>query len=150
MQAPPFFRALNALAVDDGGGGRSLALRAFAAFDVEGVEDAVERAVSTPQTEISMQRRTGRQIFRDCSPLTTGTENIHEPVDDLALVHPAPFAAALGGRNKRPKPIPSLVGDIAGIAHPTAVVAGTIFVRPHFEAAPRLIRPPSLSHKRFL
>lgn len=40
-----FFSAFHALAVDDRGGRRSLVLCSFAAFDIEGVMNAVERAV---------------------------------------------------------------------------------------------------------
>src|SRR6185437_7510802 len=65
IDAGPFFRALDALAVDDRGGRACFAPRSLAAFAVKGVMDAVERAVPAPKVEIVVDRRARRQILRD-------------------------------------------------------------------------------------
>ena len=50
----------------------------------------IERAIPTPQVEIIIQRRARRQVFRDGPPLTTGGENVHETVHNLAQDNTAP------------------------------------------------------------
>ena len=86
MQAP-FFRALDALAVDDGGGRARLARGGFAALHVERVMDAIERAVPAPQIEVIVDRRARRQVLRDRAPLAAGAQDVHQAVDDLAHHH---------------------------------------------------------------
>ena len=44
MQAPPFFGAFHALAVDDAGSGARFALGFLPAFEVERMMDAIERS----------------------------------------------------------------------------------------------------------
>jgi hypothetical protein len=62
----------------------------------------IERAIPTSQVEIVVQCRARRQVFRDGSPLTTGGENIHEAVHNLAHDHCAFVAAALAWRDQCP------------------------------------------------
>jgi hypothetical protein len=45
---PPFFGALDALTVDDGGGGARLSLRPFSTLDIERVMNAIEYPVALP------------------------------------------------------------------------------------------------------
>ena len=49
----------------------------------------IERAIPTPQVEIIVQRRARRQVFRDSPPLTTGGENVHQAIHNLAQDHRA-------------------------------------------------------------
>ena len=130
MQAP-LFRALDALAVDDRGGRACLARGGFPALHVERRVDALERAVPTPKVEVIVKRGTRRQVLRDGAPLAAGAEDVHQAVDDLAHVDMTSVAAAPGRRNERLDMRPFLVGKIARIAQPTAVVASAIFVGPH-------------------
>src|SRR5271154_6542002 len=67
----PFFRALDALAIDDAGGRTGFEVKLFAAFDIESVMDAIEGSVSAPITEIAIHRALGRQIFGDIAPLAS-------------------------------------------------------------------------------
>ena len=55
MQAP-LFRALDALAVDDGGGRARFAGGLLTTAPVKRLMDAVERAVPAPQIEIIVHR----------------------------------------------------------------------------------------------
>src|SRR3954462_2570856 len=93
--------------------------------------NAIEGAVPTPQVQIVVHSRAGRQIFRDCPPLTSRTQNIHEPVDDFPHVHMAPIATTFSWRDQRPHMRPFLVGQIAGITQQASVVTPAILVRPH-------------------
>ena len=72
---PPFFRALDALAVDDRGGRARLARGGLAALRIKRVVDAIERAVPAPQVEIILQRRARRQVLSDRPPLTAGAQD---------------------------------------------------------------------------
>jgi hypothetical protein len=62
--------------------------------------------------------------------LTAGAEDVHQAIDDPALIDVA-SVAALGRRNERLDMRPFRVGQIARTAEPTAVVAPAIFVGPH-------------------
>src|ERR1700731_3742914 len=59
----PFFRALDALAVDDCRRRIGLALGKFPAFHAERVVDPIERAVFVPAAEIIVHPAAGRQIL---------------------------------------------------------------------------------------
>ena len=73
----------------------------------------IERAIPTPQVEIIVQRRARRQVFRDSPPLTTGGENVHEAVHNLAHDHCAFVAAAPAWRDQRFDQFPFVVGEVA-------------------------------------
>ena len=62
MQAP-FFRALDALAVDDGGGGARFARGSPATAQVKRVVDTIERTVPAPQIEIIVDCRARWQVL---------------------------------------------------------------------------------------
>src|SRR4051812_31368 len=96
----PFFGALDALAVDDGGGGAGLALRLLAAFDVERVMNAIEHAVAVPPHEIAVHRALRWKILRKVAPLAAGAQDVHDPVHDCPHLLP-PIAAPgfAGGMN---------------------------------------------------
>ena len=93
--------------------------------------DAIERAVATPAVEVIVKRRTRRQVLRDGAPLAAGAEDVHQAVDDLALIDMTAVAAAFGRRNERLDMRPFRFGQIAWITQSTAVVASAIFVGPH-------------------
>jgi len=93
--------------------------------------EAIERAVPTPAIEVIVECRARRQVLRDGAPLAAGAEDVHQAVDDLALIDMTPVAAALGRWNDRLDMRPFRLSKIARIAQPTAVVASAIFVGPH-------------------
>src|SRR5271166_535183 len=90
---PPFFRALNALTIDDARGRADVAIGLLSAFDVERVVNVLQRSVVAPQTKIVVHRAARRQVFRNEAPLASGAQDIHHAVDYLAHVY-APLAAA--------------------------------------------------------
>src|SRR5262249_8957530 len=95
---PPFFSAFDALAIDDGGGGTGLPANRFSTFYIELMMDEIERTIPPPQVEIIVQGRARRRVFRDGPPLTSGGENIHEAVHNLAHDYCAFVATALACR----------------------------------------------------
>ena len=139
----PFFRALDALAVDDRGGLACFARRGFPALDVERLVNTLERSVATPKIEVIVERRARRQVLRDGAPLAAGAEDVHQAVDDLALIDVTAVAAALGWRNKRLDMRPFGVGHIARVAEPAVIIASAVFVAPHR-------RPPQSIRAAFL
>ena len=102
----------------------------FATLHVERVVDAIERAVPIPAIEVIVKRRTRRQVLRDDTPLAASAEDVHQAVDDLALIDMTSVAAALGRRSEPLDMRPFRVGQIARIAQLIAVVASAIFVGP--------------------
>src|SRR6516165_10156276 len=133
----PFFSAFHALAVDDRGRRGSLALRAFATFDIERVMDAIERAVPAPQIEIIVQGRAWRQVFWNRAPLAARAQDVHQTVSNLAQVHRALITTRLGRREAWLDQRPLRIGQVAWIAQVVAVIAGTIFGRPHRQRLPQ-------------
>src|ERR1700712_2116645 len=133
---PPFFRALDALAVNDGRGWAGFAVSQLAAFNIKRVVDAIERAVVGPAAEVVVHRAARRQILRQRSPLAAGAQEVHQTVDNSALVDRALVAAAFGGWDQRLDPVPLIVGQVAGITQLAAVVATSVLVRPHAKAPP--------------
>src|SRR6476646_9495766 len=75
---PPFFRALDALTVDDGGARAGFSVDHLTTLYIERVMDAIERAVPSPQVKIVVHRAARRQVLRDRSPLATGAQHIHQ------------------------------------------------------------------------
>ena len=76
--------------------------------------DEIESAIPTPQVEIIVQGRARRQVFRDGPPLTTGGENVHEAIHNLAQDHRAFVAAAPAWWDQRFNQFPFVVGEVAG------------------------------------
>ena len=101
------------LAIDDGGGGTGLSFALLAALHIQGMMDAIERAVVAPQVEIIEKRAAWRQILRDRSPLASRTQHIHDPVHHFAHVDVPSIAAAPGRWNQQFDVRPFDVGQIA-------------------------------------
>src|SRR5262249_16756414 len=68
---PPFFSALHALAIDDGGGRAGFSFALLPTRHIKHVMDAIQRAVIAPQVEIVEKCAARRQIFRDRTPLAS-------------------------------------------------------------------------------
>src|SRR3954468_13605020 len=93
--------------------------------------DAEQRPVVIPQIEIAMDRRAWRKILGKSAPLAARTQNVHQPIDDLAQVNCTLVAAAAGGRDQRGDQRPFLIRQITGIAKLAAVVPLAVLRRPH-------------------
>ena len=83
---PPFFGALDALTVDDAGGGAGFSFRPFAAFDVERVMNAIQHVIALPPNEVVMDRAARRKILRQVAPLAAGAQDEHDAVHHRAHV----------------------------------------------------------------
>jgi len=128
---PPFFGALHALTVDDGGGGASFSFRLLAAFHVERVMDTIQHAVALPPNEVAMDCAVRRKILRKVAPLTAGAQDIHHPVHDRAHVGSPLAAAALRWGNERFDQRPLVIRQIARVSQVITIVFRAVLMRPH-------------------
>src|SRR4029077_357939 len=136
---PPFFSAFHALAIDDGGGGAGLSSALLPTFHIKRVVDAIQRAVVAPQVEIIKKRAARWQGLRDCTPLASRAQDIHDPVYHFAHVDEAVDAAALAWRDQQLDKRPFIVGQITRISQFAAIVPRAILRRPH-------LVPPESGH----
>src|SRR4029077_8472634 len=104
-----FFRALDALTVDDGGARAGFSVGQLTTLHIKRVLEWIERAVPSPQVKIVVPRAARRQVLRDRSPLATGAQHIHQAIDYLAHIDRALVAASLGWRNQRLHQRPFLI-----------------------------------------
>src|SRR5438128_8320696 len=128
---PPFFSALHALAIDDGGGRAGFSFALLSTRHIKRVMDAIQRAVVAPQVEIVEKCAAWRQIFRDRTPLASRAQNIHDPLHHFAHLDMALVAAALGGRDQWFDMRPFSVGQVTRISQFAAVVTSAVLRRPH-------------------
>src|SRR5271168_3210000 len=145
----PFFGALDALTVDDAGGGACFSLRPFAAFDVERVMNAIQHAIALPPNEVVMDRAARWKILRQVAPLAAGAQDVHDAVHHRAHVHRPLASARLRRRNKRFDQRPLVIRQIARIAQMITIVFGSVLVSPHRQPPPG-IRTASLESQPIL
>ena len=84
--------------------------------------DAIGGPILGPAAEVAVDRAARSQILWDRPPLAPGTQNTHQPVDDLAHVYGALIAAGLGWRDQGLDQSPLLHRQVAGIAQLAAVI----------------------------
>ena len=147
MQAP-FFGALHALTIDDAGGGAGFSFRLLAAFDVECVMNAIQRAIAVPPDEVVVDRAAWRKIFRKVAPLAAGAQDIHDPIHHRAQICSPLAAAAPRWRNERLDKRPLLIRQVARVSQVITIVFRSVLIRPH-RRPPLESGPPFLNHNRF-
>src|SRR5271166_2062938 len=125
------FGAFDALGIDDRCGRTVLTRGSLAAFDAEGVVDAVQRSIPAPAIEIVVYCAARGQILGDCAPLAAGAEDVHQAVDHLAQVDRALIATRFGRWDQRSDLRPFFIGQVTLIAQPAAVIAGAVLLGPH-------------------
>jgi hypothetical protein len=108
----------GALTVDDRGGWAGFTALALARGDVERVVDALQRSVPIPQHEVRMRRALRRQVLGQRLPLATRREHVEDCVENLANIHLAPTAAALGWRDHRLNQRPFGIRQVTGYRRP--------------------------------
>jgi hypothetical protein len=96
--AAPFFGALDALAVNDDGGGASQLALTFADLLVEGKVHAVEHSVTLPPHKPAMHHAVRRQVLGQSPSLAGRAQDIENHVDNLA--HPRRVRAGFGVADK--------------------------------------------------
>jgi len=127
----PFFRALYALTINDTPRWTGLAPHCLAASDIQGVMNALQRHVITPNVKIFEQRATWGQVLGDRSPLASGAQNVHQAIHDLTYIH-APSAATSLGRWDQPRNmIPFIIRHITRVMKFAPVIRTSIFGYPH-------------------
>ena len=144
----PLFGALDALAIDDAGGGTGFSVRLLAAFGVERVMNAIQRAIAVPPDEVVVDRAAGWKIFRKVAPLAAGAQDIHDPIHHRAQICSPLAAAAPRWRNERLDKRPLLIRQVARVSQVITIVFRSVLIRPH-RRPPLESGPPFLNHNRF-
>jgi hypothetical protein len=132
----------GALTVDDRGSWAGFPALALACGDIECVVDALQCSVPIPQHEVRMRRAFRRQVLRQRLPLATSREHVEDCVENLANVHLAPTAAALGRRDHRLNQHPFGIRQIARISQTMPRSGAAMFRFPHFGTPQSMIRMP--------
>jgi hypothetical protein len=133
----PLFSALDTLAINDRDCRTDLAAALLATQHVERVVDALQRPIIIPATKIVVDRAARRQVFRQRRPLTTGGEDIHDPVHNRSHVNRSSVATTFGARDHWADHSPLFVRQVARIAQLATVISGTILLRPHQRSVPQ-------------
>ena len=141
---PPFFGALDALTVDDSGGGTRLSLRLFSTLDIERVMNAIQYAVALPPDEVVVDRAARWKILRKIAPLAPGAQDVHHAVHNSTHVGAPLTSAGLRRWNERLDIRPLVIRQIARIPEVITIVFRSVLMRPHWRHLPN--RPPPLNH----
>src|SRR3954470_21003102 len=99
--SPAAFRALDALAVDDRGGGACFFSRQFPHLDEQGEVKSLQRAIPFPQLEVVMDRAARRKILRQSAPLAPRRKQVEDAVHNLPDSHLAMPTRTLLRRDQR-------------------------------------------------
>ena len=91
--------------------------------------------VVLPALKVAVQGTSGRQVLWDVPPLATGTEHVHDAVDDFPNIDLAITSPMFGGRDLSVNVRPLLVGQVTRVAKLVPIVSGAVLWSPH--AAPR-------------
>ena len=129
--SPAAFRALDALAVDDRGGGACFFSRQFSHLDEQSEVKSLQRAIPVPQLEVVMDRAARRQILRQSAPLASRGKQVKDAVHNLTDIHPAMPARTLLRRDQRFDQRPFGIRHIARIPEPLSLVKLAIVLGPH-------------------
>src|SRR3954452_23567880 len=130
----PFFRALDALAINDRSRRAGVSFGQFSTLHVKRVVDAIQRPIVIPAMEVVVQGAARRKVFGDRGPLASCAQNVHKAVDNLPLVNRTLVAASLGRRDLRSDPGPLLVRHITRIPQLATVIPAAVLVRPHWQS----------------
>ena len=127
----PFFRALDALAIDDRSRRAGPPVGQLPTFDEQRIGGYDRACHHHPSGENSRSRYCAAANPGNCGPLAAGAQDIHQPIDDLPLHHRPLVAASLRARDQRADDRPLVVRQVARVAQAAAIVATTVLVRPH-------------------
>ncbi len=129
-------RRFGALAVENGGRRAGLAAFVLAQGDIEGIVNALQRAVPGPQPEIAVHRALARKVLGQMAPRAAVLQHIKQPANHRTDVDLARTTAALGrwGQGCQHRPFP--VRQVAGVAQSRSVVACPARLGPHLVPFP--------------
>ena len=89
-----------------------------------------------------MRRALRRQVLGQCLPLATRREHVEDCVENLANIHLAPTAAALGWRDHRLNQRPFGIRQVTRISQTTPLSSAAMFRFPHLGTPQSTIRVP--------
>jgi len=105
-------RRLHRLTVDDGGAGSRLAPLFQAHLFAEGCVHPFPRAVVAPRAEVAPDRRPGRKLMRQGTPLAPCPIQVQNGIDHFSDAGGSWVSTWLGGRDERLEDGPFLLGQI--------------------------------------
>jgi hypothetical protein len=135
INAPPFFCAFDALAINHSCRRDRFASIELAAQHIKRMMDPVDRAVICPEIKVSVNRAFRRQIYWYRPPLAAGRQNIHQAVDDFPQIDRPFSTAAFRGRDQWTNQGPLGVGQITGITSTDTIIPLTVFYRPQWRSS---------------
>ena len=100
------------------------------------------RAPNVPKHEVRMRRALRRQVLGQRLPLATRREHVEDCVENLANIHLAPTAAALGWRDHRLNQRPFGIRQVTRISQTTPLSSAAMFRFPHLGTPQSKIRVP--------
>src|SRR2546421_4430953 len=106
---------LDALRIDAGSAGRLGATLLAADLTAQGIHQLLPGTVLLPSDEVVPGGALGDQVMGEIVPLDTRAGLVEQGVDDLAQVHGAGPATALGGRDELLERVPLLVAQVRGV-----------------------------------
>jgi hypothetical protein len=89
-----------------------------------------------------MRRALRRQVLGQCLPLATRRKHVEDCVENLANIHLAPTAAALGWRDHRLNQRPFGIRQVTRISQTTPLSSAAMFRFPHLDTPQSTIRVP--------
>src|ERR1700747_1120216 len=133
------FRGLDALAVDDAGGGSGLASDRAAGAPDEHPVDATPQPYVAPRVEVILDARERWEVFGQGAPLASGGEDIKDRVEHRAKVNLArsPDLSGLGKQWRNQLPL--LVGEVTCVTQAVAAILFAGGFGPRHVVLPRRI-----------
>ena len=127
---PPFFRAFDALAVDDAEA-RAPPVGKLARLRIKRIVHAREHAIAIPADHVIMHDALGGEILRQLAPLASSRQHVENCVQQEARIGNPMTPRRLRRRHQRRDQRPLLVRQIARITAVLALVGRSVIVRPH-------------------
>ena len=101
--------------------------------------DPIQGSIVIPAIQVVMHLAAGWKVFGNISPLTAGSEQLHDSNQDFSDIDRAFVPTRLGRWGQRSQLGPLLVRQAMSVAQAATIVSETSFVGPH--GAPRELEP---------
>jgi len=113
--APTTIRGLDALAVEDRGGGLSLPPFLFSDQVAQAVVNPLPDAIQAPRAEVAVDGLPRRILVRQVAPLAAGPADVKDGIDRQAHIGSAVTTAGFGRRDQSFDILPFSVGQVARV-----------------------------------
>ncbi len=134
------FRRFHTLAVDDPGRWSGLASLPFSHAPDQGVIDRAPQARPAPLVEIILNRRAGRKVFRQRTPLTAAGANVEDRIHDYTQIDLPRATAPAARRHQGFNQFPFCIRHVACITKSIAPILFSGDFGPTHVVAPSSLR----------